>query len=93
MESAALLLDEAVLPLEETAAAVVAIAVRVRLMGFSSRRNRPNGELKGTPPLCCLFLLVPLADDDPVTCSLVTDVPLALLMLLFMFTTTDAADR
>jgi hypothetical protein len=95
-ESAPLPLEEAARPLEETAAAVVAIAVRVKLTGFRSRRNenRPNGELKVVPlpPLlllcCCLFQLLPPL-PDPVTWSLVTDVPLALLMLLLMFTTTD----
>lgn len=48
------LLEDDVRPVpEETAAAVVAIAVRVRFTGFSRRRSekRPNGELKDVLPL------------------------------------------
>lgn len=56
------LLDAAARPVEETAAAVVAIAVRVRLTGLRRRRmeNRPKGELKDELLLCGLFQLLPL---------------------------------
>ena len=72
-------LEDVVARPDVTAAAVVTIAVRVRLTGFRRRRreNLPNGLLL----VCCLFLLLLLPTlAAPVTWSF--EVALELLTLL-----------